>query len=285
MEKFKNNYHSLRNKLEEEYPLPVIIQFCVYFDSDDENLFREFAASYNPPGDNSDLLIRIYAKRYDLDPIKDLKVIRNLYVDNVLNNGYSYHLTTNVNAENILKEGLNPPFPTEEEKELEDIKSMLTEEGLKSFFPFHNQERYLFYSKVLKQNVRYGRAPEWLQDLKIGTDNIETFGRYESSDAKIALMQFTKKYVTKYKDAKRIVIMIPNRLLDSSRKNGKLTSEMLDKTGLDVKSLIQQLERVLKSQIDERSKNFIPGDNLIYIEEKSGKILFEESEFGKKISI
>lgn len=210
-QKLIKNYNSLRSKLKSDR-VGTIISFCMYFQSDDPILYKEFEKIY-PDYISAEALIKLYAKRYNLDPNKDIDKIRDIFLNNTIFEGFSYHLNSTANVSNIMQKGLCISaigIKTEERNDYEMLQRLLPQETFQKLQPFRNEKQgsRLYYSNVPILSSDYGDRPEWLKELR---KNSKISGVLKpGSPEEMLVKNLLDKYDEKYSHAKRVLFLIPN---------------------------------------------------------------------------
>lgn len=252
-----------------------LIKFAIYFRSDDPKLYEEFKLTVNPDGITSiEDLIKLYAKRYNLDPEKDMQQIRNMYVNNVFNKGYVFHLTSRANVSSIDESGLNPIY-SEEQDDIKRVREELTPQGEANFFLFAKDDYHkLYYSRILNLKVNYGFEPEWIRELNKQFRIFDTFAKDETEKAKKDLRELRVKYSEKYKDRSRVLYLIPSPTVEKII----YTSDGLDSLGLKPEEIIRRLEGKNNNERNKFITSYIPRTSLVCIDLSNGKILERNQE-------
>jgi len=291
MNDFREIYNSLINKIDGNINLSSVLEFCTYFRCDDIDLYNEFLSDYAEVGHyNTSKLLNLYCKSKNIE-LSDENA-RNIFlelVDNIWNNGMSYHLTTSISALNIYENGMDPS--KKEIEVVEDINSLmssLSDDGRRNFFPFAIGDINMYsYSSIPKLNVNYGMAPEWYLNL-IGYQkgsfeeiipNILKEMSNESLEAREKMFLVVSKYHDLYKNSSRTLVIIPDL-------NKKLSEERLDSFGVNnVDKLNVGIEYFLSNRrrnIDAKSNKIVPSSELMFIDVKTRNIVnFEDRD--KKI--
>lgn len=260
-----------------EEELSSIIKFAVYFRCEDLKLYDEFKSKIGLRGAiKTNDLISLFAKRYNLDPLKDMSAIRDMYVNNVFNNGYVYHMTSKANVSSIDETGLNPKY-NEEQEDIKRVRGELTPKGESNFFPFAKDDyNKLYYSRTLNLGANYGLEPEWIRELNKQFRLFDTFAATESEQAKKDLKELRVKYNEKYRDRSRVLYLIPASYTMKGKR--AFTSEDLDNLNLKPDEVIERFERVVKSAINESITSYVPRQSLVCIDLSNGKILESNKE-------
>lgn len=216
-EKLVENYNSLLRKLELDDTLTVIdignvIRFCSLFWSDDVELFKEFdlisrSSSNSATGEfsyeNINRVIKLFAKRYGLNLQAEMEKVMYLFIQNAINNGISYHLGSSANFQSIMELGLGIEAIGFKTEEREDYEKLISSGGEK-LLPFRGSNASkLFYSNKPILGARYGIKPEWLMELKLN------YVLVADIELKRIVDDILKKYDEKYKDAYRMLFLIP----------------------------------------------------------------------------
>ena len=212
---FMKNYNSLINKTDGK-DLDLVLQFCNYYQSDDLNLFNEYK-KYSVNGCDSisiDSLIELYGKRYQLSPERDIEQIAKIFVNNVIQEGYVFHLNSTANYESIMKNGLGLSAigrKTEERKDYELIQSTLSEDVFRRLQPYHGEKKgsKVYYSTKPILYARYGKMPEWIMELKTNYPDVE--GQLNSNVREL-IKGIINKYNKKYANSSRQLFLLPNPL-------------------------------------------------------------------------
>ena len=208
---FKKNYSSLISKIDTEEisdrDYEALVSFCALLRSDDLELYNEYKSKYRNLTD--DFLIYFFAKRYNLDPEKQLADILRKIINNGINDGVCYHMGSSANYESIMTDGLNTDCVgvlTEESEDYKQLCEMIPRNRLKYVFPFNadKKEPTLYYSNKPVVNTRYGNGPEWLQELKLN------FNTSEMTLAERDLArEILSKYKIKYDGAHKVLYVLP----------------------------------------------------------------------------
>lgn len=212
---FMKNYNSLIKKTDGK-DLDLVLQFCNYFQSDDLNLFNEYK-KHSANGCDSmsiDELIELYGKRYQLSPERDMEQIAKVFINNVIQEGYVFHLNSTANYESIMKNGLGLSAvgrKTEERKDYELIQSTLSEDTFRRLQPYHGEKKgsKVYYSTKPIFYARYGKMPEWIMELKTNYPDVE--GQLNSNDREL-IKSIINKYDRKYANSSRQLFLLPNPL-------------------------------------------------------------------------
>lgn len=291
MKEFNDIYYSLINKIDGVIDLSSVLEFCTYFRCEDINLYNEFMKDYKEVGHyDGKKLVELYCKNKGIE-LKDENansIFSNL-INNIWNDGMSYHLTTSISALNINKYGMDPS--KKEADVLEDINTLinsLSEDKVRQFFPFVRDDISMYsYSSIPKLAVSYGKAPEWYLNLigyrNTGLDEVIPSVlksiENESEDAKEKMVSVVTKYHDLYKNSSRVLVVIPGL-------NPQLSKDVLD--SLDVNSVDKLTEginyflSVRRRNIDAKSNKVVSSDELMFIDVKTRNIVnFEDRD--KKI--
>lgn len=254
-----------------------IIKFAIYFRCDDTKLYEEFKTKLGKIGflDTKDI-IDLLAKRYDLDPKQNMEQIRNMYVNNVINMGYAFHLTPKANVESIDECGLNPGY-LEEQEDIKRVRSELSEQAEKNLFTFAKDDyNKLYFSRTLNLRVSYGRDPEWIRELNKKSKIIDTYMANETDKAKRDLRELMTKYNAKYQDKSRVLYLIPNSYTFNKKK--VYTSDDLDNLKMSPEEIIERFESINSRVIDASVSTHVPRTELICIDLSNGMILESNQE-------
>ena len=214
-QKLIENYNSLKSKLNSDR-IDAIIAFCIYFQSDDEILYKEFESIYQDMclgNIRTKALINLYAQRYNLDPNKDIETIRDIFLNNTIDEGFSYHLNSSANFSTIMEKGLGLSaigIKTEERKDYEILQQSIPFEIFRMLQPYHGEKQgsKVYYSNIPILYARYGDRPEWLKELKLSS-KIPDLLEQGSAEQKL-VNNILEKYEKKYKEAKKVLFLIPN---------------------------------------------------------------------------
>ena len=287
MENFKKYYKSLLDQLDENMNLSSVLEFITYFRTDNIDLYKEFDDNYHDVGYyDVDTLIDLYCRCNNIE-LKDenANVIFGGLVDNIWNNGMSYHLTTSISALNIYENGMNP---SEKEVDvLNDIyllSSVLSDEKKKFFFPFAMSDVNNYsYSTIPKLNVNYGKRPEWYLNLILYSKGSldEVLNKVmividdESDLAKRMMVDVVTKYYNLYDDSVRTLVVIPGL-------NRILSKELIDSFDVnDVNSLkkgVSSFLSIRSSGIDSKSDKLVPNSELLFINTMTREIIDFDNE-------
>ena len=203
---FIENYKNIIPQVNKE-DLGDVVRFCSLFKSDDIELFNKFKYSKQSIDD----IINIYAEEYDLDPKADIEKIMYLFIQNAINNGFSYHLNSSANRSSILEIGLGTSsigMKTEERSDYEKLEEIASPELFRKLEPFHGDKKgsKVYYSNQPILSARYGKMPEWIQELKINSEFID-FGN--EKEAKKFVDEILEKYDQKYSNKSRDLFILP----------------------------------------------------------------------------
>ena len=282
MKEFYDIYNSLISKIDGNINLSSVLEFCTYFRCDDINLYNDFMKDYTEVGYyKSEKLLELYCKKNEIVlSNENANSIFSDFVNNIWNNGMSYHLTTSVSALNINKYGMDPS--KKEADVLEDINMLidsLPEDKVKYFFPFVRDDINMYsYSSIPKLTVSYGKAPEWYLNL-VGHD-IDSLDKIiprlmnlmgdESVSTKEKMVSIVSKYHDLYKNSSRVLVVIPSL-------NPKLSKDVLDSFEVNnVEKLnegINYFLSVKRRNIDAKTDKVVPSSELMFIEVKSKSII------------
>ena len=286
MKEFYDIYNSLISKIDGNINLSSVLEFCTYFRCDDINLYNDFMKNYTEVGYyKSEKLLELYCKKNGI--ILSDENANGIFcdlIDNIWNNGISYHLTTSISALNINKYGMDPS--KKEADVLEDINTLidsLSEDKVKYFFPFVRDDINMYsYSSIPKLSVSYGKAPEWYLNL-VGHDN-DSLDKIiprlmnsmddESVSTKEKMVSIVSKYHDLYKNSSRVLVVIPCL-------NPNLTKNALDSFGVDsVAKLNEGINYFLcvkRRNIDAKTDKVVPSSELMFIDVKTRNIVtFED---------
>lgn len=292
MKKFKECYSSLIEQLGNNFNLSQVLDFITYFRCDDVNLYNEFLKNYDEVGYySSRKLIELYCKKNEIIlSDENANSIFSDLVNNIWNNGMSYHLTTSISALNINKYGMDPS--KKEADVLEDINTLidsLSEEKVKYFFPFVRGDINMYsYSSIPKLAVSYGKAPEWYLNLIGYRDSsldeiiprVLKLMEYESEAAKEKMVSIVSKYHELYKNSSRVLVVIPEL-------NPKLSKDVLD--SFEVNSVeklnegINYFISVKGRNIDTKTDKVVPSRELMFIDVKTRTLVNFEGKNKKHI--
>lgn len=282
MKEFYDIYNSLISKIDGNINLSSVLEFCTYFRCADINLYNDFMKDYTEVGYyKSEKLLELYCKKNEIVlSNENANSIFSDLVNNIWNNGMSYHLTTSISALNINKYGMDPS--KKEADVLEDINMLidsLSEDKVKYFFPFVRDDINMYsYSSIPKLTVSYGKAPEWYLNL-VGHD-IDSLDKIiprlmnlmgdESVNTKEKMVSIVSKYHDLYKNSSRVLVVIPGL-------NPKLSKDVLDSFEVNnVEKLnegINYFLSVKRRNIDAKTDKVVPSSELMFIEVKSKSII------------
>lgn len=282
MKEFYDIYNSLISKIDGNINLSSVLEFCTYFRCTDINLYNDFMKDYTEVGYyKSEKLLELYCKKNEIVlSNENANSIFSDLVNNIWNNGMSYHLTTSISALNINKYGMDPS--KKEADVLEDINMLidsLSEDKVKYFFPFVRDDINMYsYSSIPKLTVSYGKAPEWYLNL-VGHD-IDSLDKIiprlmnlmgdESVSTKEKMVSIVSKYHDLYKNSSRVLVVIPGL-------NPKLSKDVLDSFEVNnVEKLnegINYFLSVKRRNIDAKTDKVVPSSELMFIEVKSKSII------------
>lgn len=254
-----------------------IIKFAIYFRSDNLKLYEEFKKKVDSRGfiDTKDI-INLLAKRYDLDPKQNMEQIRNMYVNNVINMGYAFHLTPKANVESIDECGLNPGY-LEEQEDIKRVRSELSEQAENNLFTFAKDDyNKLYFSRTLNLRVSYGREPEWIRELNKNKSMLDTYMENETDKAKKDVKELMAKYNAKYQDKSRVLYLIPNSYTFDKKK--VFTSDDLDNLNISPEEIIERFESINREVINASVPTYVPRSELICIDLSNGMILESNQE-------
>lgn len=263
------NYDSLMKKLQlvgEEIglrKLGMMIRFCVFFQTDDIELFRQFASLHDGVSSMIDVddFIELYAKRYGLDAQSDIKKIMDIFIDNAIYNGVSYHLNSSANFDSIMELGLGISavgLKTPEREDYERLEKLVKPDIFRKLQPFRGEKdgSKLYYSNVPIFNARYGDRPEWLKELKLNSFVLE-----EYLEAKNLVDEVLRKYDSKYNDSKRMLFLIPN---PASRISKEVINTFLKNNTPQV--VISYFLNTVLSAKDMNTKEHIPASLIVAVD-------------------
>lgn len=271
-EKFAKSYISLMSQVDRN-DLEEVLRFCSLFKTDDIGLFNKFTNS----SQSSEDLINLYAEIYELDTQKDIEKIMYIFIQNAINNGVSYHLSSSANRSSIFANGLvanTEGIKTEERLDYEKLERICTPELFIKLEPFYGdmKEGRIYYSNIPILDARYG-VPEWLQELKINSRFVD-FGNEQV--AKKTVDEILQKYEKKYTDATRDIYILPYLGQTFSKSDIEKLLEQFSP-----KDIIEMLYYNLLSSVNKYCTHNVPNSNMISIDlenlnlhflGKSGKI-------------
>ena len=292
MKEFYDIYNSLISKIDGNINLSSVLEFCTYFRCDDINLYNDFIKDYNEVFYyKSEKLIELYCKKNEIVlSNENANSIFSDLVNNIWNNGMSYHLTTSISALNINKYGMDPS--KKEADVLEDINTLmdsLSEEKVKYFFPFVRGDINMYsYSSIPKLSVSYGKAPEWYLNLAgYGNESLDKIiprimnsMKDESEAAKDKMISIVSKYHDLYKNSSRVLVVIPGL-------NPKLSKDVLDSFEVNnVEKLNEGINYFLSVKgrnIDAKTDKVVPSNELMFIDVKTRNLVNFENKNIKHI--
>ena len=206
----------------------ILIEFAIIFRTDNIDLFNEYYKSFQDKpyfvfgSDSLDMpkIIEIFKMKNNSN---DEEMISEEFLQNYFLNGYVFHSTTDVDIANIMINGMNPSKKIHVDDTAE-VKKILSEEALSSFFPCENKDvPYWYYTTRLNLFNLYG-IPEWFRAItgniegdfqNISIDDILTRIREKSAyygnsdEATQKLEQLVRVYYERYKDARKMLVLIP----------------------------------------------------------------------------
>ena len=292
MKEFYDIYNSLINKIDGNIDLSSVLEFCTYFRCDDIKLYNDFMKNYTEVGYyKSEKLIELYCKKNGIIlSDENANSIFSDLVNNIWNNGMSYHLTTSISALNINKYGMDPS--KKEADVLEDINTLidsLSEEKVKYYFPFVRGDINMYsYSSIPKLSVSYGKAPEWYLNLAgYGNESLDKIiprimnsMEDESEAAKEKMVSIVSKYHELYKNSFRVLVVIPGL-------NPKLSKDVLDSFEVNsVEKLNEGINYFLSVKgrnIDAKTDKVVPSNELMFIDVKTRTLVNFEGKNKKHI--
>lgn len=263
---FIENYTKLMSQVDKT-DLQKVVRFCSLFKTDDLELFNKFKNS----SQSLDDIINLYAERYDLNPQSDIERIMYIFVENSINNGVSYHLNSSANHSSIFDIGLGASsigIKTEERSDYERLQEIASPELFKKLEPFQGEKKgsKLYYSNKPILNARYGKMPEWIQELKINSSFVD-FG--DELETKNLVDEILQKYDKKYSNKGRELFILP--YLGEKISEDELGQFLEDCDPRRIMSLFY--DNVLNS-VDEYYTKHIPSSNIISIDLKDLNLHF-----------
>ena len=264
--KLIEDYNSLKQKVGNE-DIGLLIQFCTYFQSDDESLYKEFRRlskeSLSESIDTEDL-IALYAKRYNLSPQTHIEQIMHLFINNAITNGIAYHLNSSANFDSIMETGLGISaigLKTEERKDYERLQASIPAETFKRLQPFVGEKKgsKLYYSNKPILRARYGDRPEWLKELKINSYAVK-----DDPHSRTLVDQVLHKYDRKYEFADKMLFLIPHPLAPVA---ASATEQLLQTHSPE--QIINYFNTAVLSQKDLHTDKHIPSSSIIAVDLKN----------------
>ncbi len=260
---FMKNYSSLINKTRGN-DLDIVLQFCNYFQSDDFSLFEEYRKIYNQNSLPIDKLFELYGKRYNLSPERDKAQIVKIFANNVIQDGYVFHLNSSANYESIMKSGLGLSAigrKTEERKDYELLQSSLDYDIFRKLQPWHGDKKgsKVYYSNRPILYARYGLRPEWIMELKNNLPAVD--GRLDSNNREL-INGIVSKYDRKYENSVRQLFLLPNPLKDM------ITPAAIDDLLKDIppEQLMSALYDKKLSGVDECFTGYFAPENMLSVD-------------------
>lgn len=255
-DEFIKNYISLISQVGKD-DLDKVVWFCNIFKSDNIELFNKFKNSSQSVDD----IIQIYAERYNLDGQLDIEKIMNVFIRNVIDNGVSYHLNSSANRSSILSIGLGTSsigIKTEERRDYERLEKIASPELFRKLEPFHGDKKgsKVYYSARPILNARYGKMPEWIQELNLNAEFTD-FG--DENEAKGLVDEILQKYNKKYANRGRDLFILPYL-------GKKISSEELKKSFNSPQMAIEFVYNMLLNLNDEFYTGCIPGNEITSID-------------------
>lgn len=294
---FIDIYNSLKKQLDgTNYNLFELINFVNLYRVDSIELFYDFI---NPNVSKLDIYMKKIGISKPLDPIKKLKLYSEL-----VNRFYelmAFHLTSNVELENILNNGMSPMFKQTEFSEIYDVVLNLSENTQEQLFPFiknkeHPMSDYHNYSYTVylrKEGFSYGYSPEWVKILTNSNKlkNITDVVKYirdiceknnESEENILKVINLGIKYYEKYQNSKRYIVIFPLNLAENYMPLPTQKDE-IDKicTSSDFEFYFDFYLTRIEEKIDEKSKQIIPNNMIIAIDEDIKEITTNLSKKNK----
>ena len=264
--KLIEDYNSLRKKTDDK-DIGLMIQFCTYFQSDDENLYQEFrrlSKESISESINTEDLIRLYAKRYNLSPQTHIEQIMHLFINNAITNGVAYHLNSSANFDSIMEVGLGISaigLKTEERQDYERLQASIPEETFRRLQPFAGEKKgsKLYYSNKPILKARYGDRPEWLKELKLNS-----YAVADDPRSRTLVEQVLHKYDRKYDFADKMLFLIPHPLAPLASN----AVEELTKTH-SPEQIIDIFNSSILSQKDAHTNQHISSSSIIAVDLKT----------------
>lgn len=255
---FIENYTKLMSQVNRD-DLEKVVRFCSLFKTDDFELFNKFKNSSQSVED----IINIYAERYNLNPESDIERIMYVFIQNSINNGVSYHLNSSANRSSILNIGLGTSsigIKTEERSDYERLEEIASPELFKQLEPFHGDKKgsKVYYSNKPILHARYGKMPEWIQELKINSSFVD-FG--DELETKRLVDEILQKYDKKYSNKGRDLFILPYLGKKISEDNLELLLEKYPP-----KVIMSLLYTNSLNSVDEYYTKHISGSNMISID-------------------
>lgn len=272
--KLVENYNSLLRQLEKDDTLfnismVNVIRFCSLFQSDDVELFKEFAAICESPSneryggfsrDSISRIFNLFIKRFDLAdyPDKEAKALRS-FICVAIKEGFLYHLGSSANFASIMKYGLGIEAIGLKTEERIDYEKLLGYGG-KKLLPFAgSKDNKLFYSSMPILGARYGDRPEWLMELELNKSLVKSSEK-ELLDLVGVILN---KYTIKYEGAHRMLFLIP---FQSAISLDDDVDDMLDGyLGMSSFDIFRSFWQLLE-QKNCSTYNYIPSSSILAID-------------------
>ena len=264
--KLIEDYNSLKHKTNDT-DIGLMIQFCTYFQSDDETLYQEFkrlSKESLSESINTEDLINLYAKRYNLSPQTHIEQIMHLFINNAITNGVAYHLNSSANFDSIMELGLGISaigLKTEERQDYEHLQESIPADTFKRLQPFVGDKKgsKVYYSNKPILRARYGDRPEWLKELKLNS-----YAVAHDPQARTLVEQVLHKYDRKYEFADKMLFLIPHPLSPIAAN----ATEELAKTH-SPEQIISIFNDSILSQKDSHTDKHIASSSIIAVDLKT----------------
>ena len=272
---FINTYASLISQVGTK-EMSTVLKFCNLFHSDNIELYTKFKNSNQTPND----IINIYAEMHGLDPQRDIDTIEHIFEQNVFSQGVSYHLNNSANLENILNLGLGISsigLKTEERKDKEKLKELVKPKVLKKLQPYYESEHEgnkgkVFFSAHPILTARYGKMPEWIQELKSNYNVFKDDPEYPiDNEAKYFIESILQKYNDKYTGKPKMLFILPYSGIVRNR---------FDYKNCSLEQIIQNIYNNVLGEKDNSTTKYIPGSSIISIDLKNGDMYVSDRENG-----
>ena len=255
----------------------ALINFVTKFRTSDINLFKTYIGEKR----SIDLDIKIALKLLGYDKLEgNEEAVFKLLYNNIIYNGYGYHLTNTAGYNNIYENGLDPEQKKETLEEVKKVYDKLSNETKKEFFDLvfslNDTDKYCYSVCPLIDRTPYGIAPEWYQRLTAYNTDYEKAKKYvikvltknneSEENVQMVLNLFEKYWNINMVDSDRIQVMLPLRETEEIYLDAdEIVTALNEKIAND--NLILVLDHFvynLADQVDRKTNIKIQPENLLF---------------------
>ena len=267
---FMNSYKNKDGSLDDNYAKRAILYCIIMRDS-------QIPEDFNITGE---ILCKKIAEKLNInEELLDERQedIINYIYNNLFKDGFCFHVTNSILAENIKKEGLHGLGNTSMSSDISEIFEMLKKYGefKTSFFTFSKQDlegkRGFFYSTYLSEINKYLYSPEWLKNFCRGVEDtcfedgkVDAFERRDYNRIMQGIQVLINQYNISEQDAKKLTSFVDKYWKMFEKSKPTLILIPRNSLGLDDSGFKDFYEGWVSDEVEDSELTFDENNREIY---------------------